>query len=168
MPYAPALSNGSPVPTYQSISSREIGRIVTAVTRWPTTCRTGELPSTSTTAKPLYTWCVRPCSRSSMAIASSGSAGFPSTSLSKTTMVSAPITSALSLDRATSRALVSASRSTSSAGSAPVTPDSSTSPGWTEKAMPRRLRSSRRRGEREANTNSGCTVHLHLTLDQLQ
>src|SRR5690606_25640554 len=100
-----------------------------------------------------------------MVIASLESAGLPSTSPSNTTMVSAPITSARSLVPATSRALDKAKRSTSSAGSFPVNPASSTSPGWTEKARPSRRRISRRRGDREANTNSGRTAPLHLTLD---
>src|SRR2546428_151128 len=105
----------------------------------------------STTATPVMTSCSRPRKRLSIARASSGPAGLPRASPSKTTTVSAARTTAPSTRAATARAFLNASRETAS-GVGPPGSDSSISLGTTSNSGQIWRRSSRLRGDADAST----------------
>lgn len=106
MPYAPALSSGSPVPTYQSSSASERRRNQTRVR-----ASAASMSSPRRTATPVRTPCARPERRRSMARAWAASEGLPRITSSCTTAVSPPITSS-SGAAGTALALAVASRRT--------------------------------------------------------
>src|SRR5438552_569563 len=105
----------------------------------------------STTATPVMTSCSRPRKRLSIARASSGPAGLPRASPSKTTTVSAARTTAPSTRAATARAFLNASRETAS-GVGPPGSVSSISLGTTSNSGQIWRRSSRLRGDADAST----------------
>src|SRR5256712_12190122 len=105
----------------------------------------------STTATPVMTSCSRPRKRLSIARASSGPAGLPRASPSKTTTVSAARTTAPSTRAATARAFLNASRETTS-GVGPPGSVSSISLGTTSNSGQIWRRSSRLPGEADAST----------------
>src|SRR2546428_4561373 len=105
----------------------------------------------STTATPVMTSCSRPRKRLSIARASSGPAGLPRASPSKTTTVSAARTTAPSTRAATARAFLNASWETAS-GVGPPGSVSSISLGTTSNSGQIWRRSSRLRGDADAST----------------
>src|SRR5690606_14878345 len=149
IPYAPALSSGSPVATYSDAVRRSNRR---NRTRTPSTAHAIRPPG-ATTATPVSTRCSRPWSRSSISTASSAPRGLPRTTSSTTTIVSLPTTIASGRFAATACAFSRASRSACRAGGSPGTNDSSTSAGTMSKRSPSIRANEARRGEPDASTS---------------
>jgi hypothetical protein len=107
MPYAPALSNGSPVARYSAISESVSARNVTRLS----TGSPARIVALRAIANAVTTIWERPESIRSIRRASSGEVGFSKIRSSHTTIVSAPITIASGTRSETARAFSVAIRS---------------------------------------------------------
>ncbi len=131
------------------------------VTTLSTTSESISRRSLETRATPVSTRCERPTIRLKSSTACSGSRGFPRTSESTTTMVSAPriqrrgSAPAMPFDLATSTAFSIASRSTRASGDSPGLSFSSMPEGRISNAMPALASNAWRRGEALAKINMG-------------
>src|SRR5580698_2367751 len=147
--YPPALSNGSPVARYSSISSADSAAKCTDVT---STKLRRSISGNRINATPVITEWVFPDSISNICRASSVVRGFPRICVPISTAVSAAITIAGPTDRAaTSSAFASASRATIASADSLGIGVSSIADDITENAYPALCKISARRGEADAN-----------------
>jgi hypothetical protein len=154
--YAPALSNGSPVARYSSISSLDNVAKCTAVASTKLRRSTSGSRINDT---PVITECVIPDSNSNICRASSVVRGLPRICVPISTAVSAAITIAGPTDRAaTSSALASASRATIASADSPGIGVSSIADDITENAYPAFCKISALRGEADASISLVVTT----------
>src|SRR6202162_985495 len=144
--YAPALSRGSPVATYQRISSSESGAIRTPETSMIS--RAGLPPRRRRTA--VTTRCSRPPRSLSISAACVSSLGFPRIRPSRSTSVSAARIQESGRRAATQAALSAASRDAARSADSPGAISSAMSAGSISNGIRSDVRISARRGDEEA------------------
>src|SRR5579871_6576704 len=162
MAYPPALSNGSPVPRYSSISSG----LSLAKCTWVDSTKLRRSPSGSRIRdRPVITECVIPESDCSICRASSVVRGLPRICVPICTAVSAAITIAGPTERAaTSSAFASASRCTIVSVGSPGIGVSSIADDTTTNAYPALCKISARRGEADASISLVVTIKSAYTM----
>jgi len=164
--YPPALSNGSPVARYSSISSADSAAKCTDVV---STKLLRSASGNRINATPVITECVFPDSISNICRASSVVRGFPRICVPINTAVSAAITMAGPIERAaTSSAFASASRATIASADSLGIGVSSIADDITENAYPALCKISARRGEADANMSFVVTTIQAYTTHQTE